>query len=143
LALESSFIAQRLYRIEFRGPPRRVQGGKKRKSQRQHNDVHDVLPIDNGRHVGQKVNVRRERIRARQRLNDLADAFDVFGNDHAQGKTDLTEDQLAGVVEGVCDEAASALSEARRCGLLPPLPRGRARARAHGLGPRAPHATVQ
>ena len=64
-------------------------------------------------------------------------------HDHARGATDLTEDQLAAVVEGVCDEATHALSEARRCGLLAPLPRGRARPLPHRYPLSAPHATVQ
>lgn len=60
-------------------------------------------------------------------------------HDHAKGETDLTEDQLAAVVEGVCDEAATALAGARRAGLLAPAPD----TPAHRRPVRAPHATVQ
>lgn len=64
-------------------------------------------------------------------------------HDHARGATDLTEDQLASVVEGVCDEAREALTEARRCGLLAPVPEVGLAARASRTPVSAPHATVQ
>lgn len=63
-------------------------------------------------------------------------------HNHARGETDLTEDQLSAVVTGVCDEARVALDEARRCGLLAPVPRAGGAARAHGDPLPAPGQTV-
>lgn len=63
-------------------------------------------------------------------------------HDHAAGETDLTEDQLAAVVEGVCDEARVALESARRAGLLAPLPEAGQAARAHRIPVVAPSDTV-
>lgn len=63
--------------------------------------------------------------------------------DHAKGETDLTEDQLEAVVEGVCEEAGAALTEARRAGLLAPLPVARPLVPAHRTPLLVPHATVQ
>ena len=62
--------------------------------------------------------------------------------DHAKGKTDLTEDQMFNVVEGVCVEAGAALEEARDAGLLPPLPEARPYVRAHGDPLPVAHRTV-
>ncbi len=63
--------------------------------------------------------------------------------DHAKGETDLTEDQLEAVVEGVCAEASAALAEARRAGLLPPCPSAGPSRRAHGRCLVAPPQAVQ
>lgn len=62
--------------------------------------------------------------------------------DHAKGETDLTEDQLEAVVEGVCADAARALSEARRCGLVAPAPIGRGCVRTHRHPAPGPHDAV-
>ena len=43
-------------------------------------------------------------------------------HEHAQGRTDLTEDQLANVVTAVCQDAAHVLQRARDEGLLPTPP---------------------
>lgn len=50
---------------------------------------------------------------------------------HSRGETDLTEEQLASVVDGVCEEAGRALTDARRCGLVEAVPMGGRHARAH------------
>jgi hypothetical protein len=62
--------------------------------------------------------------------------------DHSQGRTDLTEDQFANVVEGVCEEAGRALEAARLAGLIEPLPVAGAGGPAHGGAVPGPARTV-
>lgn len=64
-------------------------------------------------------------------------------HDHARGVTDLTDDQLAAVVTGVCDEARVALVEARRAGLVAPAPVARVAPPPHRRPLVALHTTVQ
>lgn len=63
--------------------------------------------------------------------------------EQSQNETDLSEDQIATVVEGVAAEARDALVEARRVGLIGPVPMPRSVRRAHRDYLPAPHSTVQ
>lgn len=58
-----------------------------------------------------------------QLIRDMATALDkavamyYLLHSHAAGQSDLTEDQLANVVDGVCSEAQEILTRARAAGL--------------------------
>ncbi len=58
-----SLVAQRLNRIEPRRTPGRVERKYERQAEGQYwrSDLHDVMPVHNGRHARQEINFRRER----------------------------------------------------------------------------------
>src|SRR3546814_1800563 len=75
-------IAERLDRIEPRGPPGGIERRQEGQRQGDHHDEGDLERVDLGRHAREKVDLRWKQFHLQQSLQPLADRLDEIGRAH-------------------------------------------------------------
>src|ERR1051326_2782326 len=90
-----SFIAKSLNRIEAGSAPGRIERRKQGERKRHHDHGRDLVRIHFRRHVTQKVDLRVEESRSRERRQKLSDGLDVLAkydaNQKSRGSTQDTD----------------------------------------------------